>query len=788
MKKNLILLLFLLVTLSTFSQEKEKLIIGIAYDGFTKDTESIANLIKVEVTNLLGNNYDIQFPENKQLTTNSIKKEELSKQMDILLEDKSVDIVIAGGLISSQVALSKVNVSKPLFAPFALSEAKVSKNINYITSNLKLKEKIESLKEIKNFKKMTVLVDEDTINLLPQIKDKENMDIINVRKVSLNEIYDKIKNTEAVIFTPIISLTNNEISDLANWANRNKIPSFDLINLGNNNLDVLAGYNFEKELKKRVRATAINISSYFKGNLIENLPTSIETSEANLFINMKVVEETGIWPNWELLSESKLINFISNDNSDLKISLKELINIALKNNPKIIGLKKELESSDLNIVKAKSNYKPDIDLEATGLIIDKDRAESILTPAEKTLTAGVTLTQLIFSEDANMNIDIQKKQKKLKEEELKKAELDLILETAEAYMSVLKVQNFAIIQKNNLELIKQDMELAKERNSAGVSGKADIYRLESEFSKNVSSLIEIMLNIDIAKVNLKRIINYNINQKIEIENIDLSDKDFLTSNNELSKYIFDKNKINDFINYLLDETLKNSPELKSIDYGINIQERLVENAKNKKLMPTVALQGNYTINNIICEGAGSKVPDFSSIGNISDTNTKTAFGDVLSAFGNPDEFNWNIGVSVKLPIYSGGEIEADKKIAQNSIEALGYQKESAVKYLEQQITASMYQVISEYSQIKSAEISLNSAKKALDIVKDSYSNGVATVSDLISAQTSVLSAEQYSSTITYDLLTAVMRAERITGNYYILKSDKEKIEFNKEMTLGGIIK
>ena len=59
----------------------------------------------------------------------------------------------------------------------------------------------------------------------------------------------------------------------------------------------------------------------------------------------------------------------------------------------------------------------------------------------------------------------------------------------------------------------------------------------------------------------------------------------------------------------------------------------------------------------------------------------------------------------------------------------------------------MFQVISKYSQINSAETSLNSAQKALNIVRDSYSNGLLTVSDLINAQTTVLSAEQYKSTI-----------------------------------------
>lgn len=798
MKRNLVLLLFLIVTFSSFSEEKEKLIIGVVYDGLMKDNQSISSLMKKEFTTLLGNNYDIQFPQDKQLVVTSLDKEVFSKKLDLLLEDKAVDIVIAGGILSSYVALDKNNLSKPLFAPFIVNDIKNTKisssgknNLNFISSNINFKTEIENFKKIRNFKKLTILIDKSMLMLIPELNDLTGVEFVDVNGSNLKEVYNKIKTSEAVAFTPMANINSVEINNLIAYVNENKIPSFSLFSSEYSDFNVLAGYSFEKELKKRVRATALNISLYLGGKSLDSLPVYIETGEPNFAINMKVVEQTGIWPSWDILAQSKLLNFMVDEKSNMAMSLKELIEIALNNNPKISGLKKELEISDLSITKAKSNYKPDVDFSATGLIIDKDRAESILTPAEKTLNAGITVTQLIFNEDANMNIDIQKKKKELKKEEFRKAELDMILETTEAYMAVLKTESFAKIQKNNLELTRQNLELAKERKSVGISGQADVYRLESEFSRDVSDLIGIMLNIDMAKTNLKRIIKYNISQKIEIKDISLDDSDFITSNKELLNLISDRNTVDFFIKYLTEEAFSTSPELKSISYGINIQERLVKNAKNKKIMPTVAMQGDFSVNNIIAQGAGSTAPDFSSIGNISDGNTKKSFGDVLGAFGSPDEYNWSIAVAFKLPIYSGGEIETDRKIAEESIGNLEYQKESAKKYMEQQISASILQVISEYSKIQTADVSLDSAIKALNLVKDIYSNGLSTVSDLISAQTGVFSAEQYKSTITYDLLTAVMRAERISGDYYILKNDKEKLEISKkleEIKTGGSLK
>jgi outer membrane protein TolC len=276
--------------------------------------------------------------------------------------------------------------------------------------------------------------------------------------------------------------------------------------------------------------------------------------------------------------------------------------------------------------------------------------------------------------------------------------------------------------------------------------------------------------------------NYNLLKKIEIKDMDLLDKSLPTSNQELIGYISNQSKVDIFSAYLIENMLINSPELKMVEYGINIQERLVKNANNKRFMPTVAFQANYTKSNIISEGAGSSSPDFSSLSSVSDSATRQTFGNLIGAFGNPDEDNWSVGLSFSLPIYSGGEIKADKDIALSEVEKLSYQKESITKGMEQQVISSLLKVVSEYSKIKNAEISSDSAKKALNLVNDAYSRGVVSITDLMSAQTASISAEQYKATVMYDLMTAIMRTERSVGSFYILKDQAEKEDFVNDLT------
>lgn len=797
MKKIITALLFMLISLFSFSTEKEKLVVAMLYDGISDENENLRNTIEDEIRSLIGTKYDVVFPKDKQLI-DSFNKEDISKNLDLLLEDDECDIIITLGILSSYISLEKGNMKKPVFSPFVLKELlpKIKdlknsniKNLNYITSNLNLISQMENFQKISTFDKLTIIIDEETLKIMPAMKNLfdiyTNKYDMNIKYViideDLNSAMEKIKDSQAIFMAPIHSISKENKNELIKYINENKIPSFSIFNAEPVENGVLAGYSYEKEIRKRLRATAINISFYLEGQQVEDLPVVVDSINPELVINMKTVEKTGIWPSWEILSEAKLINFISDKSSENALNLEEVIDIALENNPSINALKKDLDLGKLNVKKAKTNYKPDITANISGSVIDEDRAESLITQSEQTLNAGITLTQIIFSEDANMNIDVNNEQLKLKEEQLKKAELDLVLETGEAYFNVLKAEAYARIQKINIEMTKKNLEIAKNKKSAGISGASDIYRWESELANSISNLIESIVNINLAKANLKRIMNYDLLEKIEIKDIDLLDKSLPTSNQELIKYISNQSKVDVFSAYLIESMLRNSPELKMVEYGINIQERLVKNADNKRFMPTIAFQANYTKSNIISEGAGSSSPDFSSLYSISDDATRQTFGNLIGAFGNPDEDNWSVGLSFSLPIYSGGELKTDKEIALSEVEKLEYQKEAITKGLEQQVISYLLKVVSEYSKIKNAEISSDSAKKALNLINDAYSRGVVSITDQMSAQTASISAEQYKATVMYDLMTAIMRTERSVGSFYILKDKEGREDFVKDL-------
>ena len=85
MKKLLLYLTFIFLAFSTFSKEKEAIKIGILYDEFVS-THGL-HLIEKEITDLIGNEYDISFPKDKQLLQNNNDRNEINKNLE-LIDDK----------------------------------------------------------------------------------------------------------------------------------------------------------------------------------------------------------------------------------------------------------------------------------------------------------------------------------------------------------------------------------------------------------------------------------------------------------------------------------------------------------------------------------------------------------------------------------------------------------------------------------------------------------------------------------------------------------------------------
>ena len=96
--------------------------------------------------------------------------------------------------------------------------------------------------------------------------------------------------------------------------------------------------------------------------------------------------------------------------------------------------------------------------------------------------------------------------------------------------------------------------------------------------------------------------------------------------------------------------------------------------------------------------------------------------------------------------------------------------------LTKEVLQTYTQLLSNYVQKHSTLTSATVAKKNLDIVRNLYSEGTITVTDLLSAQNNALSQELNNVIQNFNLINSALKLENLYGKSSIIMDSEEKLE------------
>lgn len=761
MKRNLIFCLMFLILatlfMSNISYANEdyqtklpKVNIGIIYEGDDDFNLKLKNSVEEEILQVLSGEYQVKFSEFKadNLATQNII-------IDSLLANSKIDAIVPAGILSSYGVINRKDLTKPVIASYIIESETIgfslggdrtgAENLNFIAADSFLAKDIKAFKSLTSFNKLTFITSKDFshgtgkfFESLRKEAEKNNIEVDYIdSNASKEDITNKLDDTEAVYLSPL--LVGEQETYLVKEINQKKIPTFTLADVMNDENGILAGYSHNKEIKARARATALNLELILSGEDAAKLPVHIDKSNEEFVINMKVAREIGVFPDWELLNSSKIIN--QDDVNSKKLTLEDTLNLAIENNTDLAAKSKEIAIAEDDLKKAKNNKKPKFDLNTTYSQIDEHRAQSGVASEQK-LTGGIELNQLIFSEDANANIDINQNLYQQKKIEIKQEKLDLVLDTIKSYINTLKARADIKLQEENIKLTKDNLNIAETKNEVGISGPADIYRWESQESVELSKLSETERQLKMAKDNLKRILNFDLTEDISLAEID--------ANNVFEKLV-DKFKVNNpwkldkISNELIKESLKNSPELESLDYLIKVKEREYQMKKRKYYLPQVGLSAKYDTY-------------FDHWGINGPPTAPDAHG----------EDEWSVGIQASFPLYDGGNKNVELAKVEKEIEQLQKKRESVLKKIEQNLRNKVTAANTEYRKNKYSQDAVESAYKSLELVRDAYSKGLVSISQLLDAQSAVINAKRQEFVTNYNYLIAIAEVQRALGDFDII--------------------
>jgi outer membrane protein len=750
--------------------------VGVILDGPSERNAAMQREFQKQIAEFFSSEYDVRFtPENTlegDWTVAGVKA-----AVDRLLADKDVEFILALGPISSNEIALRKNLPKPAIASIVV-DAELQgfpkkdgvsgvKNLNYLDEAYSVARTIKAFREIVSFKKLAVLINPGVLAAIPQLRERAQqeaqaagaqIEFVPVTTSSAAALQTLPADADAVYISPVLQLPAAEFDLLVAGVNQRRLPSFSYLGRAEVEKGVLASYAPTDDITRRARRIASNMQRILRGEEAGTIPVDF-SSASQLIINMATARAIGFYPNWKTLTEAELLN-----QEEMKtgrtLSLASSTREAVRVNLDLLVAGKEVESGKYEVKKARSNLLPQLDASATGTLIKQETAEaSFGQQAERQLDGALTFSQLLYSEPAHANLSIQKHLQTAREDDRRGVELDIALDAATAYLNVLRAKALSRIQRGNLKLTISNLELARLRESVGASGRSDVYRWESEAATSRKNGINADAQTEVARIEMNRLLNRPLEEPFATEETAIDDPVLITGEKRIFSYFDNPRTFGVFRDFMVQEGVSAAPELQQLAAAIAAQKRAKIATSRAFWVPTVALQAN--VKNVFSRsGAGSEgfqVPPSLPI-----------------TFPKPQDLNWNVGLKISLPLFTGLNRIAEDEQARVELDRLTLERESAQLAISQRIRAAAHVAGASYAGIEQARAAAEAARKNFELVTDAYRSGAVAIVTLLDAQNATLVADEAATNAVYGFLIDLMRVERAVGQFYFFRTEQEK--------------
>lgn len=447
-----------------------------------------------------------------------------------------------------------------------------------------------------------------------------------------------------------------------------------------------------------------------------------------LFIlKMGKLDKINFFSCWYKVGLFLLILFISPVFSN-ELTLKECIDIALENNHELIVLKNNYEASNYKVKESKANYWPLI----SANFIGSRRITPLSTTFGSSVTAfpgigneldvtsyttGLSLQQTIW--DFGRTYSVSKRTeitKKLSFLQLEKKKREIKYQVKKSYYSVLSARAMEQIVILNLKDMESLLNSVTEKKKSGLATSLDILNVESEYIKLKAELKRINHQFEISVVSLINILGKSFDETLK-----LKEENFFTP----SEYPFD---------------FKNFDECKAKAISSRIEFKELELQEE---LSNTDISGVYSEWFPSITGTGSY--------ELQDNNFQFK------------QRSWGVSLNISIPLFSGFSTLSRLESSKEDLKNIKINREQLIQNISIQVKISYYKVLEEKENINVARYKLEYLEKNFDANNAKYKEGLATITELIEAQTKKSSAKLEKENAFYNYHIALNELEYFTG-------------------------
>lgn len=380
------------------------------------------------------------------------------------------------------------------------------------------------------------------------------------------------------------------------------------------------------------------------------------------------------------------------------LNLDEAVNLLLQKNRSLENSRKDIEKSAKDLDLAGRSYFPTLDLQTSYTKMSDAQPAMKEDPSsplgftfaegsDENYTTSLSLSQpLWLGGKVGMQKEISAYGLEIAKAQYQQTVEEQIFSLIQAYYGVLQAEGMVEIREDALDIVNEHLRIVENNLEAGITIRRDLLQSQIKQRDSAKSLKTAQNNLEIARRRLLQLLN--------------TEQDF-----EL------KQPAPDFdIELKHDKLYQQAVKNDSQSLALELNEKITE--LNKKLQgqyyrPNVALNGKYQWQ-----------------------------GDEFLA-----EDSWNLTVAVSVPLYDGGKgsLNADKQ--QKELEKIENKRQSLLENIDIETEESLLNIAENKETIELEKLSLENAEENLEIANKSYEAGVASNTDVISAQSTYNQAQ-----------------------------------------------
>lgn len=349
-----------------------------------------------------------------------------------------------------------------------------------------------------------------------------------------------------------------------------------------------------------------------------------------------------------------------------------------------------------------------------------------------TWSYGATASMPLVNAQLWESLKISDMDVELAVEKARSSRLQTVTQVKQAYFACLLAREVLDLNRFSYENAVRNLDQTQKKYNAQRASELDLTRAKTSVANAIPSVYDAESNVILSLWQLKAVMGIDLESNIDVSG-----------------------KLSDWADHMLYD----ATELENMDMDRNSTMRQLA-IQAEQLASTIKLQKNANIPTLA-----------------------VSFSYMVNAMTNDfkfSEYNWSpysyVGLSLSIPIFSGGKRASSIKQAKIQSSELDLQKANTERQLKISIRQYLNKMDTQMKSYSSALSAVETAEKAFDIAQKSYLVGRSTLTDLDSAELALIQARLAASQAIYSFISAKADLEQVLGADFI--DDNGNVQLN----------